>query len=246
MTIKQKKQIVVIVSAVIMLIGMLVGGLFVANSVTGFLNDIETMFADTGILGMLGFAVVFIAIDTCFFFISGLSAAFIYLANILFPVWLAFIICSVSIFTVSMLIYLLGRKIGTKAFLWAFSEADYEKANHVISSPTFIFLALLFPGFPDTLICFLAGTGKLKAGWFALIVTIARTIGVASICFLDSGILAKETWQQCIAVIGLIPTLAIMFSAAVSFITVVIGAFIGGKWLEKKAAAKHAKDNICH
>ena len=45
----------------------------------------------------------------------------------------------------------------------------------------------LFPIFPDDALCMVAGMTKMKFWYFAIIVAIFRTIGIASICFLGSG-----------------------------------------------------------
>ena len=240
----KQKKFVIGLSIAVMLAGWAAGILFIANSMTGFLDDIELLFANTGIFGILGFAATFIITDTLLFFVSGLSSAFISIGNILLPIMTSFIVCSISMFIVSMLVYEFGKKFGTKAFLWAFSEKDYVKASSVISSPTVIALALLFPGFPDTLICFFAGAGKIKPLTFAIIALLTRTIGVASICFLGSGILSIEVWKQSVDAIGLIPTLAIIFSMAMAFISLIVGAFAGGKWLEKKFAKKQTETEV--
>ena len=236
-----KKKILVIGTATLTILGWLLGILFIANSVLGFLGSIKEEIASIGIAGPLVFGGTFIAVNTVFFYVGGLSSSFIYAANLLFPLWTAFTIAAISIFLVSLLVFILGEKLGEKAFLWAFSQEDYAKANKVIGSPTIIALALLLPGFPDTLVCFLAGASKMKFRWFALIALVTRTIGVAGICFLGSGVLSVDTWKPVFDTLGLIPTLMIIFSALVSFVALLAMIYILGRRLEKYLEEKHRK-----
>ena len=47
----------------------------------------------------------------------------------------------------------------------------------------------LFPVFPDDALCMVAGMTKMRYWYFAAVVAIFRTIGIASICFLGSGLI---------------------------------------------------------
>jgi len=47
----------------------------------------------------------------------------------------------------------------------------------------------LFPVFPDDALCLVAGMTKMRYWYFAIIVGICRTIGVATTCFLGSGLI---------------------------------------------------------
>ena len=47
----------------------------------------------------------------------------------------------------------------------------------------------LFPSFPDDALCMVAGMTKMKYWYFATIVAICRTFGVATFVFIGSGVL---------------------------------------------------------
>ena len=47
----------------------------------------------------------------------------------------------------------------------------------------------LFPVFPDDALCMAAGMTKMRYWYFAIIVLIFRSIGIATICFLGSSII---------------------------------------------------------
>ena len=47
----------------------------------------------------------------------------------------------------------------------------------------------LFPIFPDDALCLAAGMTKMRYRYFALITAIFRSVGIATICFLGSGLI---------------------------------------------------------
>lgn len=228
-----KKKLFIIGTIAIMVLGWLLGLLFVADSVFGFLAPFREFISGLGNLAWVVFSIIFVASVSGLFFVGGLGSSFIYMAFLLFGTWRGFIISAVCIYVCSLITYALGDKIGEKPFKWAIGDANYEKANKVIGSPTFVALALLLPYFPDSLVCFFAGSSKMPWWSFAIVALVTRTIGVAGICFLGSGVLSIATWQPVVDTLGVIPTLLIMFSALVSFLALIVAVFLGGKKLEK-------------
>lgn len=241
-----KKKLVIVGSLALMVIGWAVGLLVVANSVFGFtfLANFQAFIAGLGTWAWVVFSILFVIVVGGLFFVEGLGSSFIYLSLLLFPLWKAFAIAMVCILLASMVSYLLGDLIGEKPFKWVIGAENYEKANKVVGSPTFIALALLLPYFPDSLVCFFAGTSKMKWYNFAIITAIARSIGVAGICFLGSGVFSITTWEPVFTAVGTIPALMIMFATLISFLTLIVAVFLGGKWLEKKfEQRKKEKEN---
>ena len=228
-----KKKLFIALTVVVMILGWLLGLLFVADSIFGFLAPFRVFIASMGDWAWLIFSVIFVASVGGAFFIGGLGSSFIYMSVMLFGVWRGFVISTVCIFLASMLTYALGDRIGEKPFKWAIGDANYEKANKVICSPTFVALALLLPYFPDSLVCFFAGSSKMRWWSFAIVALVTRTMGVAGICFLGSGIMSIDTWKPVFDTLGTIPSLMIMFATIVAFLIVIVAVFIGGKKLEK-------------
>ena len=227
------KKFVIAITISVMVLGWLLGGLFVADSIFGFMDGFREFIASLGSWAWLIFSVIFIATVSGAFFIGGLGSSFIFMSVMLFGVWRGFIISSVCIYLASLLTYALGDRIGEKPFKWAIGDANYEKANKVICSPTFVALALLLPYFPDSLVCFFAGSSKMRWWSFAIVALVTRTMGVAGICFLGSGIMSIDTWKPVFDTLGTIPSLMIMFATIVAFLIVIVAVFIGGKKLEK-------------
>lgn len=85
----------------------------------------------------------------------------------------------------AMLAYGIGRKFGVKALKWcAGSEEDYNKWSTIINNKGkwFYFLTILFPIFPDDLLCIVAGSTKFNFGLYVVFNFIGRTIGLITMC----------------------------------------------------------------
>lgn len=82
-----------------------------------------------------------------------------------------------------ILAYWLGRKFGIKAIKWcAGSEEDYNKWSTYINSKGkwFYFLTVLFPLFPDDILCLVAGSVKFNFAVYTIANFIGRTIGLVT------------------------------------------------------------------
>lgn len=84
-----------------------------------------------------------------------------------------------------ILAYWLGRRFGIKAIKWcAGSEEDYNKWSMIINTKGkwIYFLTVLFPFFPDDLLCIIAGSVKFNFATYTIFNLIGRTIGLVTIC----------------------------------------------------------------
>ena len=82
-----------------------------------------------------------------------------------------------------ILAYWLGRWFGKKAVKWcAGSEEDYNKWSSVLNSKGkwWYFLTVLFPFFPDDILCIVAGAVKFNFGWYTLMNFVGRGIGLVT------------------------------------------------------------------
>lgn len=79
--------------------------------------------------------------------------------------------------------YWFGRWFGKKAVKWcAGSEEDYDKWSSVLNSKGkwWYFLTILFPFFPDDLLCIVAGAVKFHFGLYIVMNFVGRTIGLVT------------------------------------------------------------------
>lgn len=88
--------------------------------------------------------------------------------------------------------YIIGRKWGKKAVVWAAgSEEEYNKWLVVLQSKKtglFYFLTVLLPVFPDDILCFLAGSIKMNFWWFFFCNFVGRFIGLVTFMFVFTSI----------------------------------------------------------
>ena len=82
-----------------------------------------------------------------------------------------------------ILAYWLGRWFGKRAVKWcAGSEEDYDKWSLVLNSKGKIwyFLTVLFPFFPDDILCLVAGAVKFNFGLYTIMNFVGRGIGLVT------------------------------------------------------------------
>ena len=88
--------------------------------------------------------------------------------------------------------YGIGRKWGKKAIIWAAGDKDeYEKWLSVLKSKktnTFYFLTILFPIFPDDILCLVAGSIRMNFWWFLGCNVVGRAIGLLTFMFVFTAV----------------------------------------------------------
>ena len=156
------------------------------------ITDVETLrnlISSCGAWGWIVFIALFTLCSTLLCFVPGTSAAFIAVAVLLFGALKGFILSTVSVFLCSSLMFFIGNFFGERAAVKLVGKESLEKAQNLLDMKSKMLMPLmfLFPIFPDDALCLVAGMTKMKYWYFAIIVVIFRTIGIATICFLGSG-----------------------------------------------------------
>lgn len=107
-----------------------------------------------------------------------------------FGPWIAFGISFLAIMAGTIFAFYLGRKIGKPIINWIVGKNDAEKWNKKLEQGKFVFfLMMLFPCFPDDILCLLVGATNMRFRFFLITNLISRPIGIACTCFLGSGYL---------------------------------------------------------
>lgn len=107
-----------------------------------------------------------------------------------FGPWVAFALSFVAIMCGTIFAFYLGRKIGKPIINWIVGQKEAEKWNEKLSKGKFVFfLMMLFPCFPDDILCLLVGATNMSFKFFLVTNLISRPIGIACTCFLGSGFL---------------------------------------------------------
>ena len=168
-------------------------GLFFVLRACGVTNidKLREIIASCGAWGWIAFIALFTTCSTLLCFMPGTSATFIGVAIVMFGAWKGFAISTISVFLSSSLMFFIGHHFGEKAAIKLVGKESLEKAQNLIDVKSKMLLPLmfLFPVFPDDALCMVAGMTKMRYWYFAAVVAIFRTIGIASICFLGSGLI---------------------------------------------------------
>jgi uncharacterized membrane protein YdjX (TVP38/TMEM64 family) len=160
--------------------------LFMHSAVTNFLTTLVEssgawayiviwliMFLQVCIVPIPAYVVLVGAVNT-----SLITTKFLNLG--LIDVW--FYLTTLSAYMVGCAVaYFLGYKWGKKAVKWvAGNDSEYEKWSTLINKKGKIWYALtvLFPIFPDDLLCVVCGAIKFEFGFFMIANFICRTIGL--------------------------------------------------------------------
>lgn len=124
---------------------------------------------------------------------SNISAA---AGGLLFGTWPAFLLTFSAVTAGSLLVFALARALGRDFADKLVSRRLSEKYQAVLEAkaPMFLFLAFLFPFFPDDMLCILAGLSKLPFRRFALIVLAARPWGLLFASALGGATLSLPLW----------------------------------------------------
>ncbi len=101
----------------------------------------------------------------------------------------AFIVSSLGTILGSFILFWLGKTFGRKIAYWMFGKEKAEKYAKLLSDKGkgIFVLMMLFPFFPDDLICIVAGVTSMTYKFFLISMIITRTIVVAVTCYFGSG-----------------------------------------------------------
>lgn len=96
----------------------------------------------------------------------------------------------------SMLLFLAARRLGRRAVQRLIDRGMLEKYLPLIEEKQdmFLFLAMLFPFFPDDAMCILAGLSSIPTGRFALLMALTRPWGLVFAALLGDGLISLPPW----------------------------------------------------
>lgn len=107
---------------------------------------------------------------------------------LVFGKWEAFFLSFLSVMIGSLIMFWIGRKCGRKFLNWLIGE---EKTNVWIDKMSqgkyLFFLMMLFPLFPDDILCVVAGLTNMSFSFFFWTNILSRSIGIFTTVFLGTG-----------------------------------------------------------
>lgn len=118
-----------------------------------------------------------------------IPAVFVTIAGaLIFGKWTAFLLSFIAIMIGSLIMFWIGRKAGRKFLNWIIGEESTNKWIEKLSNGKYLFfLMMVFPVFPDDILCVVAGLTNMSFPFFLWTNVIARGIGVATTVFFGSG-----------------------------------------------------------
>jgi len=106
--------------------------------------------------------------------------------------WLSYFACMLGALTT----FFIGRSLGKKVIAWIIGKDDLIKWSKKLAEGKYsYFLMMLFPFFPDDILCFVVGTTEIKFTFFLITNIITRAIAIGTTCFFTSGsLIPLEGW----------------------------------------------------
>lgn len=107
-----------------------------------------------------------------------------------------FLISIVAVLLGSLISFFIGKKLGKKVVDWVVGSDDSDKWSDFLNKGKYtFFLMMLFPFFPDDILCIVAGTTNMSYKFFITTILTTRPIVFLLICYFGSGqIIPFNSW----------------------------------------------------
>ena len=152
------------------------------------INSIEKIKSIVEKGGIFSF-IIFIIFQILQTTVLQIPAIFVTIAGTLvFGRWTTFILSYISVIIGSLIMFWIGRKAGRRFLNWLAGKEEADVWIKRMSNGKYLFfLMMLFPLFPDDILCVIAGLTNMSFGFFLVTNLIARGIGIACTVFFGSG-----------------------------------------------------------
>lgn len=124
--------------------------------------------------------------------------------GLLFGCWSAFLITSAAVVIGSTVVFLLSRNLGQSFARRFVSGKSWERYGEVIrrKRDVFLFLAFLFPFFPDDLLCIMAGLTDISFRRFLVLVVLGRPWGLLVSAAVGDSVVSIPWWGMALLGLG--------------------------------------------
>ena len=182
---------VVFVLSVVVLLGFLTLKETGAWEKINSMEKIRTIVESGGVFSFLIFMIFQILQTT----ILQIPAFFVTVAGaLIFGRFQAFIMSYIAVMIGSVIMFWIGRKAGKKFLNWLVGEQDAIKWKEKLSHGKYLFLLMmLFPLFPDDILCVVAGMTTMSFSFFFWTNVLARGIGILCTVYFGSGAIIPFT-----------------------------------------------------
>ena len=216
---RKRKIIRLLITTIILIVVCL--AFYLPLKLTGTLDKIdssEELIALINSGGMWSYAIFFILqfLQATIFPIPAMVTTIA--GALVFGPWIASLISFLAIFLASIFMFYLGRKVGKKLINWIVGEEEAKKWEEKLGKGKFVFfLMMLFPIFPDDILCLVVGATTISFRFFLITILIARPIGILTTCFFGSGSLIPFSGWGIPVWIVLIILMAFAFYASIKW-----------------------------
>ena len=138
--------------------------------------------------------------------------------TLVFGRWTTFLLSFLAVMLGSILMFWLGRKAGRKFLNWLAGKDEADKWIERMGKGKYLFfLMMVFPLFPDDILCAVAGVTNMSFDFFLITNLIARSLGIACTVFFGSGaVIPFQGWGLIVWAV-LILLVALLFYLSVKY-----------------------------
>ncbi|MDO4542650.1 MAG: VTT domain-containing protein [Bacillota bacterium] len=195
-TIKEKRLAPILLAALFVSILLIVLLLLWRSGIFGMMKNPELMEAYIESAGGKGMFYLFLFQVVVVLFIPFAGAVPAIAGGVLFGFWKSFLICSLGLIIGSCINFALARYFGRPFVEYFCKRETIDKYLNSFDErkKTVLFLMFFFPGFPDTILCFIAGLTDIGWGFFALAVGLGRPWGLILSSLIGTGAFNVPIW----------------------------------------------------
>ena len=124
--------------------------------------------------------------------------------GLLFGAWASFLITTLAVILGSVIVFQLSRSLGRPFSERFINGKTWERYDEVIrrKRDVFLFLAFLFPFFPDDLLCIMSGLTNISFRRFLLLVVLGRPWGLLVAAAVGGSVVSIPWWGMALLGVG--------------------------------------------
>jgi uncharacterized membrane protein YdjX (TVP38/TMEM64 family) len=148
------------------------------------------------------------------------NIATIVVGRMIFGKFQAALLTSIGVLIGSILAFFIGKRFGRKVVNWILGKETVDKYLKMFGGKQniVIFAMLLFPFFPDDIICFVAGLTSMSWGFFLITILLTRPLPIfLTTYFFDSAFIPFKGW-------------GLVIWGAILVIAVLLGMLVKKRW----------------
>ncbi len=163
--------------------------LIVQFGILEYLTDIEKMQQALRDVGWWKYLLFFILQFLQVTFIPLPAMATTIAGTLMFGPEMATLLSFFGIMLGSIVAFIIGDKCGEKVVAWIVGEKQMRKYSELLydRGKYMFFLMMLFPLFPDDILCLVAGMTTMSYRFFLTTIILTRPLGIIMTCYLGSG-----------------------------------------------------------